>query len=723
MQVSTLRVPASSIGDNFLSRCVFAINRDNKSIVKSYSKNTDTQVPTMVLDPEEKMPDGLKLLLSDGGTYARQGLALLRVLISECGHVNTDGASGDHGDSASLSAINPAYSNSSLPQSTGDSEEPFTTYFDEKIPIPEEEHSCFSFRKLWAFTGPGFLMSIAYLDPGNIESDLQSGAVAGFKLLWVLLLATIVGLLLQRLAARLGVVTGLHLAEVCHRQYPKVPRVILWLMVELAIIGSDMQEVIGSAIAINLLSAGRIPLWGGVLITIADTFVFLFLDKYGKEGGTGGRIKAAGFRHVVTGKSVFSVLTYITVKPSQSQVLRGMFVPSCSGCSTPQIEQAVGIVGAVIMPHNMYLHSALVKVNRADKREVREANKYFFIESCIALFVSFIINVFVVSVFAEAFFGKTNKQVIDVCRNSSSPHTGLFPNDNSTLAVDIYKGGVVLGCYFGPAALYIWAVGILAAGQSSTMTGTYSGQFVMEGFLNLRWSRFARVILTRSIAIIPTLLVAVFQDVEHLTGMNDFLNVLQSLQLPFALIPILTFTSLRPVMNEFSNGIGWRIAGGILVLIVCSINMYFVVVYVQDLGHLALYVVAAVISVAYLSFVFYLGWQCLIALGLSFLDCGHTVSISKVLLSEDTNGGNNTKRVPPPPCKNQLLKVVPDLHVCSVVPDLHVCSVVPDIHVCSVVPDFHVCSVVPDLHCHLGLTAQPELYLLNAVDADSFVAR
>uniref|UniRef100_A0A8D1RAT8 Solute carrier family 11 member 2 n=1 Tax=Sus scrofa TaxID=9823 RepID=A0A8D1RAT8_PIG len=537
-------------------------------------------------------------------------------------------ASGEHGDTASLGAINPAYSHSSLPQSPGGlSEEPFTTYFDEKIAIPEEEHSCFSFRKLWAFTGPGFLMSIAYLDPGNIESDLQSGAVAGFKLLWILLLATIVGLLLQRLAARLGVVTGLHLAEVCHRQYPKVPRIILWLMVELAIIGSDMQEVIGSAIAINLLSVGRIPLWGGVLITIADTFVFLFLDKYGL------RKLEAFFGFLITVMALTFGYEYVTVKPSQSQVLKGMFLPSCSGCRTPQIEQAVGIVGAVIMPHNMYLHSALVKsrqVNRANKEEVREANKYFFIESCIALFVSFIINVFVVSVFAEAFFEKTNQQVVDVCRNSSSPHSDLFPEDNSTLAVDIYKGGVVLGCYFGPAALYIWAVGILAAGQSSTMTG----------FLNLKWSRFARVILTRSIAIIPTLLVAVFQDVEHLTGMNDFLNVLQSLQLPFALIPILTFTSLRPVMSEFANGIGWRIAGGILVLIVCSINMYFVVVYVQDLGHVVLYVVAAVVSVAYLSFVFYLGWQCLIALGMSFLDCGHTVSISKALLTEEATSGN-----------------------------------------------------------------------------------
>ncbi|XP_068827746.1 natural resistance-associated macrophage protein 2-like isoform X1 [Capricornis sumatraensis] len=525
-----------------------------------------------------------------------------------------------HGDSASLGALNPAYSNSSVPQSSGGlSEEPFTTYLDENHAVPEEKYSCFSFRKLWVFTGPGLLMSV--VDPGNIECDLQSGALAGFKLLWVLLLATIVGVLLQTLAARLGVVTGLHLAEVCYRQYPRVPRILLWLMVELAIIGVDMQEVIGSAIAINLLSAGRIPLWGGVLITIADTLAFLFLDSYGL------RKLEAFFGFIFTVMALTFGYEYVTVKPSQTQVLKGMFLPSCSDCRTPQITQAVAIVGAIVMPHNIYLHSALVKsrhIDRAKRQEVREANKYFFIDSCIALFVSFIINTCVISVFAEAFFEKSNQQVVAVCKNSSSPHTHLFPDDNSTLAVDIYKGGVVLGCYFGPAALYIWAVGILAAGQSSTMTGTYSGQFVMEGFLNLKWSRFARVILTRCIAIIPALLVAVFQDVEHLTGLNDILNVLQSLQLPFALIPILTYTSLQPVMSEFANGLGLRIVGGIVVLIICSINMYFVVVYVQDVGHMILYVVAAVVSVAYLSFVFYLGWQCFIALGMSFLDSGHT---------------------------------------------------------------------------------------------------
>ncbi|XP_042621757.1 natural resistance-associated macrophage protein 2-like isoform X1 [Cyprinus carpio] len=521
----------------------------------------------------------------------------------------------------------------SSPVSADPQQEPVSTYFEEKVPIPEDDVTkLFSFRKLWAFTGPGFLMSIAYLDPGNIESDLQSGAIAGFKLLWVLLVATIIGLLLQRLAARLGVVTGMHLAEVCNRHYPTVPRIILWLMVELAIIGSDMQEVIGCAIAFNLLSVGRIPLWAGVLITIFDTFVFLFLDKYGL------RKLEAFFGFLITIMALSFGYEYVRVAPDQVEVLKGMFVPYCSGCGAAQLEQAVGIVGAVIMPHNIYLHSALVKsrdINRGNKKEVKEANKYYFIESSIALFISFLINVFVVAVFAEAFYGKTNMEVGQKCNESGSPHSDLFPANNQTLEVDIYKGGVVLGCFFGPAALYIWAVGILAAGQSSTMTGTYSGQFVMEGFLNLRWSRFARVLLTRSIAILPTLLVAVFEDVQHLTGMNDFLNVLQSMQLPFALIPILTFTSLTSLMNDFANGLMWKISGGLLILGVCAINIYFVVVYVFALNNTILYVFSAILSFAYLSFILYLMWHCLIALGVSCLDFRGSVRYPPAVLVDE----------------------------------------------------------------------------------------
>jgi hypothetical protein len=292
-----------------------------------------------------------------------------------------------------------------------------STYLDERITVPETEGDGFSFRKLWAFTGPGFLMSIAYLDPGNIESDLQSGATAQYKLLWVLMWATFLGLLMQRLAARLGVVTGQHLAEVCHRRYKKVPRILLWLMIEIAIIGSDMQEVIGTALAIYLLSNKVIPLWGGVLITIADTFTFLGLDKYGLR-------KLELFFCILISVMAFSFgYEYVVVSPDQAEVVKGIVVPWCSNCGNKEVLQAVGVIGAVIMPHNLYLHSALVKsrdIDRTNKRSVKEANFYYFIESAIALFVSLLINVFVVSVFAAGLYGKTNDDVYNICEKANN---------------------------------------------------------------------------------------------------------------------------------------------------------------------------------------------------------------------------------------------------------------------------------------------------------------
>ena len=292
-----------------------------------------------------------------------------------------------------------------------------STYMDERIIVPDMEGDGFSFRKLWAFTGPGFLMSIAYLDPGNIESDLQSGATADYKLLWVLMWATILGLLMQRLAARLGVVTGQHLAEVCYRQYRKTPRILLWLMIEIAIIGSDMQEVIGTALAIYLLSNKTIPLWGGVLITIVDTFTFLGLDKYGLR-------KLELFFCILISVMAFSFgYEYVVVSPDQGEVIKGIVVPWCSNCGNKEVLQAVGVIGAVIMPHNLYLHSALVKsrdVDRNDKRRVKEANMYYFIESTVALFVSLIINVFVVAVFAAGLYGKTNDDVYNICAKANN---------------------------------------------------------------------------------------------------------------------------------------------------------------------------------------------------------------------------------------------------------------------------------------------------------------
>ncbi|XP_069588817.1 natural resistance-associated macrophage protein 1 [Ranitomeya imitator] len=514
------------------------------------------------------------------------------------------------------------------------SNEEGSTYLDEKISIPSSVRPGFSFRKLWAFTGPGFLMSIAYLDPGNIESDLQCGAIAGFKLLWVLLGATFLGLICQRLAIRLGVVTGRDLAQICRSYYPKAPRWLLWILVEIAIIGSDMQEVIGTAIAFSLLSAGRIPLWGGVLITIIDTLFFLFLDKYGL------RKLEAFFALLITIMAVTFGYEYVVVRPDQREVIKGMFYPYCSGCGSEELLQAVGIIGAIIMPHNIFLHSSLVKsrdIDRKKKQEVKEANMYFLIESTIALLISFVINLFVMSVFAEAFYKKTNHDAYEVCLNSSSPHAGVFPNDNDTLTVDIYTGGIILGCFFGPAALYIWAVGILAAGQSSTMTGTYAGQFVMEGFLNLKWSRFYRVLFTRSCAIIPTIFVALFQDISYLSKMNDLLNVLQSILLPFALLPILTFTSMRPLMHDFTNGIVSKVIAILLTALIIVINLYFVVVYIPSVYYTALYVLVGIILFFYGVFTLYLLWTCCLAHGAEILSFGRHIQFSYGLPEDSSN--------------------------------------------------------------------------------------
>ena len=204
------------------------------------------------------------------------------------------------------------------------------TYFEETIEVPLEENGKFSFRTLWAFTGPGFLMSIAYLDPGNIESDLQSGTVAQYKLLWVLMWATLLGLLVQRLALRLGVVTGKHLAELCYQHYPRVPRLILWVMVEIAIIGSDMQEVIGTAIAFYVLTNKAIPLWGGVLITVLDTFTFLGLDKYGL------RKLEMFFCLLITIMTVTFGYEYVVVAPDQGSVVKGLMLPWCENCGNKE---------------------------------------------------------------------------------------------------------------------------------------------------------------------------------------------------------------------------------------------------------------------------------------------------------------------------------------------------------------------------------------------------
>lgn len=513
-----------------------------------------------------------------------------------------------------------------------------------RIGIPDKDNYAFSFKKLWAFTGPGFLMSIAYLDPGNIESDLQTGSVAQYKLLWLLMLSTALGLIMQRLAARLGTVTGSHLAEVCYNGYPRVPRFILWVMIEIAIVGSDMQEVIGTAIALYLLSNRTIPLWGGVLITIADTFTFLLLDKYGL------RKLEAFFGLLITVMAITFGYEYVVAAPDQAAVVEGLVVPWCAHCPRGALLQAVGMIGAVIMPHNIYLHSALVKsreIDRKNKSEIKEANRYYFIEACIALFVSFIINLFVVSVFAAGLFGKSEIEVHNMCLNSTDipiDYANAFTNSSSHVNVDIYKGGVWLGCRFGYVALVIWAVGILAAGQSSTMTGTYAGQFVMEGFLNLSWPRWQRVLVTRCLAILPTILISVFNGIDDLTHLNDGLNVLMSLQLPFALIPIITFTASPKIMSkDFKSNIVTQVITIMLTILVIGINLFFATVYVESLPQKwYVYLPIVLVVLLYLLFLAYLSTFLAVVLGFSRMAAlTGSPFLAEKLAQESIVGGGN----------------------------------------------------------------------------------
>ncbi|KAJ6404921.1 hypothetical protein OIU84_012987 [Salix udensis] len=408
----------------------------------------------------------------------------------------------------------------------------------------------FSWRKLWLFTGPGFLMSIAFLDPGNLEGDLQAGAIAGYSLLWLLMWATLMGLLIQMLSARVGVATGRHLAELCRDEYSNWARYILWFMAEVALIGADIQEVIGSAIAIQILSNGILPLWAGVLITASDCFMFLFLENYGVR-------KLEGvFAVLIATMALSFAWMFGDTKPSGKELLKGILIPRL-GSKT--IRQAVGVVGCVIMPHNVFLHSALVlsrKIDPQKKARVQEALTYYSIES---------------SYLEEKYGG------------------GLFP------------------------ILYIWGIGLLAAGQSSTITGTYAGQFIMGGFLNLRLKKWMRALITRGFAIIPTIIVAVIFNTSEasLDILNEWLNVLQSMQIPFALIPLLTLVAKEQIMGVFKIGpVLERLAWTVAVLVIL-INGYLLIDFLKSevKGLLFGFLIGSG-AVAYVSFIIYLIFRC-----------------------------------------------------------------------------------------------------------------
>ena len=494
----------------------------------------------------------------------------------------------------------------------------------------------FNWRVFWSFTGPGWLMSIAYLDPGNIESDLQAGAFGGYQLIWVLFLSTAIGLVLQCLAARLGTVTGKNLAEVCHLSYSRPVSVTLWIMTEIAIIGSDIQEVVGSAIAFRILFGW--PLYVGVLVTGLDTFTFLFLHYFGV------RKLEAFFAALIFTMCICFFADFGYAAPPAGDVMKG-FAPYVKSYAAVQ---AVGILGAVIMPHNIYLHSALVqsrKVDRSRRGRVAEANFYFALEATVALFVSFLINLAVVACFAASFFEEktcamhSGSLVLthpDLTHETISPPFACFPlvsggsanpttplkcrsssgNPGTCQKVGLETADVALEGLLGSHAKIVWAIGLLAAGQSSTMTGTYAGQFVMEGFMRWKIKPWQRVGLTRLVALGPAITAALAGQTSSsiADSLDEWLNVLQSIQLPFALLPLIHFTSRKNLMGSFANGrwikwTCWPVIVGILV-----INIVLVVQFCQDpngpiKGSAGAQAAVGVVGAAYFAFIGLVAWD------------------------------------------------------------------------------------------------------------------
>eukprot|EP00746_Dinoflagellata_sp_MGD_P010456 gnl/MRDRNA2_/MRDRNA2_121591_c0_seq1.p1 gnl/MRDRNA2_/MRDRNA2_121591_c0~~gnl/MRDRNA2_/MRDRNA2_121591_c0_seq1.p1 ORF type:complete len:553 (+),score=66.42 gnl/MRDRNA2_/MRDRNA2_121591_c0_seq1:44-1702(+) len=430
----------------------------------------------------------------------------------------------------------------------------------ELMPIdpPETTFSCKTFM---AYAGPGWLMSLAYLDPGNLESDLQNGAYTGYSLIWVLFLCTIAGLILQVLAARLAAVTNLNLAQACRKYFSRKTSLIIWVMTELAIIGSDIQEVLGSAVALKQLFGW--PLLVGSIITGLDTFTFLLIHYFGKR-----LLEAFIFILILMMMACFFL--NFAIAPSPAEDFFGGFVPTCP---TYAVTPLVGTIGAVIMPHNIYLYGALVQsrgLNRQSELHVHQGNKYNFADAAVALGVSFFINVALMSSFANGFFstpcaenegaglvcvpgtsGPSSKAVgaaVLPCINHEGGHG--YCND-----IGLDNAGTALQTLFGThgkVAKNIFALGVLAAGQASTMTGTLAGQHVMAGFLDWHIPIFLRTMITRSIALGPAILVAIWTQSTPGVGdqVNAFLNIVQSVQLPFALLPVLHFCSDRSIMGD-----------------------------------------------------------------------------------------------------------------------------------------------------------------------------
>ena len=401
-------------------------------------------------------------------------------------------------------------------------------------------------RTLLAFTGPGLLVSVGYMDPGNWATDLAGGAQFGYLLLSVILMSNFAAILLQYLSLKLGIVTGRDLAQACRDHYSRPVTLFLWILCEIAIAACDLAEVIGSAIALNLLF--HIPIVVGTIITASDIIIVLFLQHHGF------RYIEAFVVSLIGVIALCFVVELVITQPSFSAILGGL-VPSTQIIFNPSaLYIAIGILGATVMPHNLYLHSSIVQTRAIEQTEAgkRKAIKFASIDSTSALLFAFFINAAILIVSAATFHGTANQNVADI-------------NDAYKLLTPVL--GVTL-------ASPLFAIALLASGQQSTLTGTLAGQIVMEGFVNIHIRPWLRRLITRLIAIVPAVIVAAIYG-ERGTGQLLVLSqVILSLQLSFAVIPLVQFTSEKAKMGVFVNSRWMKILAWTVALIILVFNLY-----------------------------------------------------------------------------------------------------------------------------------------------------
>jgi len=404
-------------------------------------------------------------------------------------------------------------------------------------------------RKLLAFTGPGYLVAVGYMDPGNWATDLAGGSAFGYSLLSVILLSSVFAMFLQHLTVKLGIVTGMDLAQICRRIFPYWTNVVLWIMAEIMIIACDLAEVIGTAIALELLF--HIPLPVGVVVTGLDVLLLLFLQKKGFRW-----LEALVIALIAIVVVCFG-LELIFSQPQIAPLMAG-FIPARELFTNREmLFIAVGILGATVMPHNLYLHSAVVqtRAHELHKKGKEEAIKFATIDSSIALSLAFFVNAAILILAAAAFFTTGHHDIADI----DQAYRLLTP----LLGVGI--------------ASVLFGVALLASGQNSTVTATLAGQIILEGFMNIKLKPWMRRLITRSLAIAPAVVIALLFGGSGLSHLLIFSQIVLSLQLPFAVLPLIYVTSSKKHMGQFANRMWLKVIIGAIAGVIICLNSWLVV--------------------------------------------------------------------------------------------------------------------------------------------------